>query len=141
MTCSLELSKQLYGLGLRIETEKWWIPDIINDEISWRVDKYHSSCVEYFRTSRYIKIPAPSTDELLAVMPYKINNQHYLVIGKAFKGFIVRYFNYEKLQMYKTNADTLSEALGKMCLWLLENGWRWDDTSKLLVKGGGDEKK
>ena len=136
-TVSLELSQKLYEKGLRIETEKWWTRSYL---ISKKEnDPYFITQRPYHKPDEY---PAPSTDELLAVMPYKIDNQHYLVIGKAFKGFIIRYFNYGELQLCKTEGEILPESLGKMCEWLLDNGWVYDEQGSFLKdKKGIEEEK
>jgi hypothetical protein len=59
MTCSLKLSKKLWDKGLRIETEKWWVCRTPN--------KFEIEIQKPFVI--YANYPAPSTDELLAVMP------------------------------------------------------------------------
>ena len=138
-TISLELAKRLYNKGLRIETEKCWQRDSLRD--SWKIiiykvrGEYH---IEYL-------LPAYSTDELLAVMP-SFEYSSLLWIRKEDR-FGRTFYQVE----YREPKDTLlkneirhgeyefslSETLGKMCLWLLEHGWRWDNTNKLLVKGEG----
>ncbi len=135
MNTSLELSKRLYEKGLRIETKKWWIPDIVCNEVNWRVDRYNSNCVEYFEDSRYIKYPAPSTDELLAVMPVVINNR-FLTIKKTLdKNYIVEYpNNYLDERTIRTIDIILSDALGLMCEYLLSNGYHYDQEKKGMVR-------
>ena len=118
-TVSLELAKELWKLGLKIETEKWWA-DTLTDR-RWGKDTF------VFR--------AYSTDELLAVLPYKINKIDYLIIRKAFVGYYVQYWDYESKEMIgKMNNKSLPEALGLMCKYLLTNGYEFN--GKEIVRKG-----
>lgn len=130
MTTSLSLSQALHKAGLVMETEKWWyqqVGGIVCDTDvrgEWII-RYTNERDKGF--GRYI--PAPSTDELLAVLPAGIvveiwrangmpNNYHinYPVYGKYF------------------NDLSPAEALGQMCLWLLQNGWEYDKEKKCLTQ-------
>ena len=154
MTTSFELSKKLWDLGLKIETEKWWVKHRKDNDSAWQLmRKPDEKGNEIFDYANFEDISAPSTDELLAVMPD-------ITIGRLYKepdygegkewnsegahwtgGFKIKNWNVNYRQHkipYGINFDDklLPEALGLMIKWLLENGWRWDETTKLLVKGG-----
>lgn len=128
MTTLLSLSKELWEKGLRIDTEKWWnnlnswqvISKVCNDDIVWRNEGRGIDIENY---------PAPSTDELLAVMPSKKDNE-YLTIKKDTNNYYIVFYTSKSL----VTGQGLPETLGKMCLWLLSNGWRYDEESKCLVK-------
>ncbi len=130
-TTSLQLSKQLYEKGLKIETEKWWNFDCkkplhLDNEVFEGKLLYHDNPDK----AGYSYIPAPSTDELLAVMPVYID-EHYLTIRKD----VENYYNVHYGSKILVTRVEISEALGLMVKWLLENGWKYDETNKLLVKG------
>lgn len=131
MTTSKELSEKLYEAGLRIETEKWHIciQDVTNGvQDTWIVSPNYSSNPGWQKQYRNPVIPAYSTDELLAVMPFAIKEplisvREQLVITKIIDVYFVFYnplMGEEIRAKYKDSS--LPEALGKMCLWLLENG-------------------
>ena len=127
-TVSLPLSKELWELELKIETEKWWI--IYDREWECVYIKYHEELAD---VNNYY--PAYSTDELLVVLPYKINKIDYLVIRKAFTGYYVQYWDYESKEMIgKMNNKSLPEALGLMCKYLLTNGYEFN--GKEIVRKG-----
>ena len=138
MVISLSLSKQLYEAGLRIETEKVYC----NLKKQWREneDRFALYDNDTAKARKYNdkldeQYPAPSTDELLAVMPYKINTVDYLIIRKAFESWYVQYWDYESREMaVKIKDDLLPEALAKMCLWLLQNGYKYNEEQKCLIK-------
>ena len=141
-TVSLELAKELWKLGLKIETEKWWVScdefsrnwNISNSKVGWKES-----------------IPAPSTDELLACLApcYKVKYGNYdkevyiyLQIDKhpdIRKGYRCAYypeFNDEAKPFFNLNFmdKSLPEALGLMCKHLLINGYIFN--GKEIVRKG-----
>lgn len=149
MTTSIELSKKLHEAGLKIETEKWWcdkFPFVCSEPIiidlktkeRWRTSGNGGGALSFEQPAIDALMsnisPAYQTDELLAVMPYKINNICYLVVCKAFSDYIIRYFDYEKIEIVKIQNKSLPEALGKMCLWLLSNGYCYDPGNKKIAE-------
>ncbi len=125
-TTSLELSKWLYEHGVVLETEKYWWED------------YHKNWSVHIKSTNATTkdlIPAPSTDELLAVMPYKINKIDYLIVRKTYEGWYVQYWDYEREEMpIKIRDDSLPEALGLMVKYLIEEGYVYDKEERWLVK-------
>lgn len=120
MTTSLSLSKELWEKGLKIETEKWWY--LQQNSAEYRTGHWESlkKGDNDFTVTSY---PAPSTDELFAVMPTLI------VIWKMEEGYY-RCCVHNIDQFY--DDKFLPEALGKMCLYLLENNYIYKD--ERLVK-------
>ena len=117
-TTSLPLAKELLELGLKIETEKWWVScdefshnwNISNSKVGWKES-----------------IPAPSTDELLEVLPcciYKDTDSFNLCISKNPLGFWVKYDS--KYRTISIDNKSLPEALGLMCKYLLTNGYEFN---------------
>lgn len=137
MTTSFELSKALYEKGLKIETEKFYC-DISRQ---WREEEPHfelyqdsvAKSRQYNSKDQELQYPAPSTDELLAVMPYKINKIDYLAIRKAYEGYYIQYWDYES-EAIKIKEDSLPGALGLMCLWLLKNGYCYNPETKMIER-------
>lgn len=141
MTTSRDLSEKLYKAGLEIETEKWhYLPCQSHGMIPWG----EICSREFAKTwnSEYV-YPAYSTDELLAVMPeYFITNYcelSQITILKIDKKYRVCYKDNSGVSAYKGERlvfteDNLSEALGLMCLWLLQNGYHYDKEKKCLTK-------
>lgn len=120
MTTSLELSKKLAEAGLKIETEKsWCIPcskkePYLVDRIQGGEDPEPPCGCRYY--------PTHSTDELLAVMPDRIEIERY---NFNFYVYISEFRHREK--------DTeLSEALGLMVKWLLENSYHYNPATKMI---------
>jgi hypothetical protein len=138
-TTSLELSKRLWDLGLKLDTEKWWFKTI---DKGWGV--YNRLGWALFEEAE--KYPAPSTDELLEVMPEEIEYQGHtcrLSIGKNDKWYAVWYDSTDMLEINSAwtrltaneeNEESLCEALGKMVLYLLENAYHYDKEKGGLVR-------
>jgi hypothetical protein len=125
-TLSLETSKKLVELGMKLETEKWWI------KTKWRDFRI----VLGKRIKGVIHIyPAPSSDELLEVMPdwSDANDMMGIIVFRDCGIYFVQLKRYLS-DAYKVdfNSESLSEALGKMCLWLLENGYHYDKEKGLI---------
>ena len=123
-TVSLGLAKELWELGLKIETEKCYYDVLLQDKkrklFLCSGNKLEECPNDFISFKAY---HAPSTDELLAVLPYKINKIDYLIIRKAFVGYYVQYWDYESKEMFiKIKDEILPEALGSMCKYLLEQG-------------------
>ena len=155
-TVSLELAKELWELGLKIETEKWWevYADLISK--SWngslpfggreygekkhRIIDYRSSIGERLnqRFGPYIWglewvyeiAPAPSTDELLGVLPIKISLCAYYTKTEY------RAVDNDKKRNINTQVNSNpAEALGSMCKCLLEGGYVFNG-KEIVGKGG-----
>ncbi len=127
MTTSLELSKQLYEKGFRIDTERTYC-DISGQ---WREEKPHFILYEsdiakarQQNKSKELQYPAPSTDELLAVMPRTISLQNNK------DEWAVYFIN----KRHKEANKSIPEALGIMCLWLLENGCHYNPETKMIER-------
>jgi hypothetical protein len=132
MVTSLELSKKLWEKGLRFKSEKYhcqspdgeWIvlpiPDLPNAGNYWE---------------NVSAISAYSTDELLTVMPYMIyedSDNFNLLIRKSPKDYVIRYDS--KYRAINRDNKILVEGLGELCLWLLDNGYKFDTAKKMIVK-------
>ena len=143
-TVSLALAKELWELGLKIETEKWWI---IYDK-KWEC-VYIKNQEELADVNNYY--PAYSTDELLACLApcYKVKYGNYdkevyiyLQIDKhpdIRKGYRCAYypeFNDEAKPFFNLNFmdKSLPETLGLMCKHLLINGYIFN--GKEIVRKG-----
>ena len=123
-TISLELAKRLYEKGLKLETEKVWI----ERDNGWVVE--FTIRDRWFDMNFPDSIPAPSTDELLAILFSTGISRIGLSANSAWDDSAAQIIP-------KCFYGEISEALGLMCEWLLDNGWRWDEPNKLLVKGEG----
>ncbi len=144
----LTLSKRLWEKGLRLETEKWWFilrKQIINpteEEIKklgvfkivglegmwFYYDCFYPELHSNLPTEKEIEemsgqiYPAYSTDELLAVMPRNISIKQY--DEKDSVRFQVEFDEgYMKQKTYRYD-NSLPEALGLMCEWLMDNGYK-----------------
>lgn len=132
-TCSLETSRKLYETGLRIETEKWWckvhyenLPvstAFISAGTTWLLSNVPQ---EYITVEKY---PAPSTDELLEVLqPFCLCLYWANLIGKWVCAEMIdkdppsQSIDFRNIKF----ADTSSEALGKMALYLLEHDYKFN---------------
>ena len=121
-TVSLELAKELWELGLKIETEKWWI---IYDK-EWEC-VYIESKEELADTNNYY--PAYSADELVAILPARMAGVGLLKIYKLEDEYDVTYAS-----IYPQTHSILCEALGLMCKFLLQNGFEFN--GKEIVRKG-----
>ena len=136
-TVSLELAKELWELGLKIETEKWWA-DTITDRRRGNdtFDKLHNwklidlSCAKS-RISNNDKFVfrAYSTDELLTVLPTKISLCAYYTKTEY------RVVDNDKERCANTQVNSNpAEALGLMCKHLLTNDYEFN--GKEIVRKG-----
>jgi hypothetical protein len=137
MTTGLELSKKLWDKGLKLETEIWWVKREEKWILVTNFDK------RFFADKKACS--APSTDELLAVMPDKISKDsedYYFIIAKQGRGWTPQYTNFKYSN--DCNDDTfiklcwgfeqsLPDALAKMCLWLFDNDYVYDQEKKMLL--------
>ena len=154
-TVSLLLAKELWELGLKIETEKWWEVYADLKSKSWngslpfggreygekkqRIEDYKNSIGEHLckRFGPYIwglewiyeTVPTPSTDELLAVLPARMANVGVLKIYKLEDEYDVTYAS-----IYPQTHSILCEALGLMCKHLLTNDYEFN--GKEIVRKG-----
>jgi hypothetical protein len=141
MTTSLDLSKKLLEKGLILNAERWWV---IYDT-KWFIANKNDGI-----TDTNNQVPALSAGELLAILPPSFLDESgnegklvyiYLQIDKhpdVNKGYRCKYYpkyNPEAQPFY--NLDfmdvSLPEALGKMCLWLLDNGYYYNPKAKTIV--------
>ena len=119
-TTSLPLAKELWELGLKIETEKWWVScdefnrnwNISNSKVGWKEP-----------------IPAPQTDELLAVLPARMAGVGLLKIYKLEDEYDVTYAS-----IYSQTHSILCEALGLMCKYLLTHEYEFNG-KEIMRKG------
>lgn len=121
------LSKELYDLGLRIETEKWWGNDVYSEEFRLYLKKELDNA---YHPDIY---PAPSSDELLAVLPdfYTVIRDREIWKGIRVNDIHGNCSNY----VVHTREKTPAEALGLMAKWLLtEGGYHYDKEKKWLSK-------
>ena len=134
-TASLPLAKELLELGLKIETEKYWVNNSARFdtpkekwEYNWLIFcKCDSLFLEYVRSTTKAIYPAYSTDELLAMLPstyhiwrgYPENDKGNWMCVK----FSEPEFEYDE---HWEQADTPVEALGRMCKYLLTNGYEFN---------------
>ena len=119
MTTSFELSKKLWDLGLKIGTEKHW----------WKLsDGNWVEGIGIGLDDGIQSLPRYSTDELLAILFSTGISRIGLSANSAWDDSAAQIIP-------KCFYGEISEALGLMCEWLLDNGWRWSNTNKLLVKG------
>ncbi len=137
--CSLTLSKQLYEAGLRIETEKWWIPEIFSDETPivsdiLRVDstekkkrKWQLENINEGLSNGY-GVFAPSTNELLEILFSTDISRIGLSINSAWDDSAVQIIP-------KCFYGEIPEALGKMALYLLtEGGYKFNSQKGRVEK-------
>jgi hypothetical protein len=140
MTTSLELSKQLYEKGLKIETEKLYA---FNKNENIIIRRYGEPTNILEKLSCPISFsPVYSTDELLAVMPPIVLVKGYIFSLKLIKEETQYCAIYETdkkdncLNCAFTYGESPTEALGKICLWLLDNGYHYDEEKRLLIREG-----
>ncbi|MFA5154187.1 MAG: hypothetical protein WC554_16675 [Clostridia bacterium] len=93
---------------------------------------------DYRCSERHLEyLPAPSSEELLEVMPdwSDANDMMGIIVFRDCGIYFVQLKRYLS-DAYKVdfNSESLSEALGKMCLWLLENGYHYDKEKGGLVR-------
>ena len=193
-TVSLELAKELWELGLKIETEKWWnfvtyLNEFSNPEEHknptakqikdrnllkvkshftkdngkmmwvtgvWGLENHKAKELNFKamcasamfgsdtdtktniekRLRKYVKeikanlsYPAPSTDELLDILPDRLKEIGVLKIYKFPNEYEVTYAS-----IYAQTNKLLCEALGLMCKYLLQNGFEFN--GKEIVRKG-----
>ena len=128
-TVSLELSQKLYEKGLRIETEKWWTRSYL---ISKKEnDPYFITQRPYHKPDEY---PAPSTDELLTI----VDREAILEAIHFSEVYVEHYRKFQDIAPALIFFEFIQDVnnLGKMCEWLLDNGWVYDEAAKCLIKTG-----
>jgi hypothetical protein len=127
MTLSLDLSKRLHELGVKVETHCHWCayesdPDIefIDDEPERLYDTY---------TSEDMIIPAPTFEELWAVLPRYIGGKdspkRELCLSKRGNNMVGSYppVRFGALETYDVfEAPICADVAGKMLEWLAESG-------------------
>ena len=142
-TVSLELAKELWELGLKIDTEKWHCdkfpfvtdkPIIIDFKTreKWKTGNggggvcFEQPAIDALMNCIY---PAPQTDELLAILPARMANVGLLKIYKLEDEYDVTYAS-----IYPQTHSILCEALGLMCKHLLTNDYEFN--GKEIVRKG-----
>lgn len=114
---SLKLSKRLKELGVKNESLFYW--NLYGDGIKiWYELRYfeqHSTPVQY---------SAFTASDLLEMLPYEIkkeNHAYRLFIEKYCDTYVVTYSTYVINVDLQTPSRSLSDALAKMLIYLLEN--------------------
>ena len=138
---SLPLSKELWEKGLKLETEKLHFVHKQFDCADYKdcLGITDSKNLLMYPKEYWDVFPTPSTDELLEVLPKRYESVLgwcNLEIICEEKGFIVGYYPDEKAEcmpLFKTDM-VLCETLGKMCLWLLENGYHYNPEKRRLER-------
>ena len=125
----LQLSQELWKLGLRITTEKRWV-EYKTQEFSL----YDRNTFPARWSGR--EYPAYSTEELLEVLPAKLikNNRDYWfhITFVGMREYSVYYGDILKKKIMLNFEDkSLSDALGLMCKYLLENGYTYNPENGL----------
>lgn len=128
-TTSLETSRLLQESGFEVETERRWVhfkakKTVMESKIdNWKVvnEDWDAARLGY---------AAPTTDELLEEIPWRINDNHNpsdLMITRGPKNFTVRYVNAFKIPFRSTPDrgfvnENLCECLAKCWLYLKQQG-------------------
>ena len=122
---SLPLSQELWKLGLKINTEKRYY-DVLFPNGSRKIFLSGGNRIEGCPNDfvSFEAYPTYSTDELLEVLPDRIEIERY---NFNFYVYIPEYKHREK------DID-LSEALGLMAKYLLEHGYTYDSEKKGIRK-------
>ena len=121
MTLSLDLSKKLHELGVVVESEHvWMIPNLDMKSLTYRL----GLADDFVDSKLFSVIPAPTFEELWAVMPASIKH-HEKQLGQG-------YASYSNLQNSNDNLhyelnESPTEALGQLALWLKDNGHMEDN--------------
>lgn len=123
-TTSLETSKLLKETGFRQDSYFQWEQSLVkNEEKKW--------VISYSKEDRivYGKISAPTSDELLEDLPYRIiheNEDCILKVAKDKEGYLVYYvkdyYGDEMEIPAKFMNFLLPEAVAQMYLWLRKEG-------------------
>ena len=116
---TLSLSQELWKLGLRINTEKRWI------EYKTQQFSLYDRNTSPARWSGQ-EYPAYSTDDLLEILPNYIDPNLWLTIRKLYRTWEVGYM-FSESWLNQIENVSLPEALAKMTIWLLENGYEFKD--------------
>ena len=124
MTTCLKTSKKLWDAGVRLKTDLWWCNYIIS------YGKTTIELLDDFSEGDYTKVeklyPSPSTDELLEVLPDKIEfcEKFWLVVEKIDNYYLVSYKNYNNENILNDTIiqnKILCEVLAELLLWLKQN--------------------
>ena len=125
MTLSLELSRRLDELKVKVESEHVWVQ--FEEPRGWELWlKWDLEHDVHHRDNKFIS--APTSEELWAVMPVKIPSKmierdYHLGLDKGEERACARYGYYaghDTLIMKFHKSPT--EALGLLAIWLAENG-------------------
>jgi len=142
--CDKDLAQELDKRGIVKDAENWWVyvPDMVNvdmnqfeslKELYTYIEEHDAkhwvlnSCNMSERKKKLFKaIPAPIAEELLELVPDRIIT-HLDGVSGMFYLNLKKYSVCYKAEMYTTvysqSANTLSNALAKMLIWLDDNGY------------------
>lgn len=111
-TVSLELCEKLYKKGLSFET----------------------GCLDF---NHGLPLIRPTVEELLKMIPRSAEfegKNGYLFVSKDANGYICCYIAEARVIFSSPMRITLVDALGEMCLYLLDNGFVYDAGKREIVK-------
>ena len=130
MTLSLELSRRLHELGVKVESGNVWV--LIEEPEGWELwSRWTLEHNPYHREDKHI--PAPTFTELWAVMPIFIEHDGDSLVlhmskldgtdGSIESATTVYYMDWEIIIHETVHAHELPiEAAGMLLIWLAENG-------------------
>lgn len=107
---SLEISKRLKELGVKQESEYWWVDYTDGySQPAWNLNSNHIGYKAH--------ISAFLTSELADLLPdfYRVGKHIY-----SDNGFVCSHYDQEMQQVQTGN--TMPDAMGKMLIYLLEQG-------------------
>jgi hypothetical protein len=123
--CSLELSKKLAEAYPKAETELWWF-DFDKPEcttLAYQIEENPEiECLKSFM------FPAFQIHELLQLLPWAISYAEYRLEILKLKesdysvGYTAHWNDERNDDMIRLSDVSLVEALGKLALWVKENG-------------------
>lgn len=121
-TVSLELSKQLYELGVRVESEFIWHKSAVDEK--WMVSQISQLDDGWFDGKEEIYV-APTSDELGELLPAIFHCGKTLFDEKdnqynCFVSFVPD--NTMKLVKHNERADTMADCMAKMLISLHKEG-------------------
>lgn len=129
---SLELSKQLYEAGIKIESEFYhWVTEVEEDGLAWwdisskgKEPRKGKKVRDYFEDiGRPICYPAPLSSELGELLPDHIDKMDLLSLKWHDKKWNIYYQDKDNEKIIDpVSRDTEANARAKMLLYLKEKG-------------------
>jgi hypothetical protein len=121
MTISKQTALALHEREIEVEAERAYIKTHDCDCCGWQLSDFITTSLRKhdLRVPRESMIPAPNTDELLAVLPHEIHRGVPLVIVKYENGYSVGY-NDNIFNLQEEN-ESLPEALAQLLIALHED--------------------